>query len=158
LEKSIHFAITPVWSVIQNIRKKIKNKLEDSVPEADLDNTLICAVELAENAVKYAESIPSMQYIQFHLKLENKLIEIEISNGASRSADLNKVTSTIDRINAGTDPQQLYLNRLNELMTDDRPGNSQLGLLRIANETGFELSYKSSRDILTVIARKKIQG
>ncbi len=154
---TIDFAITPFWSVIEQIRNRIRSRLKDTFDRDVIDTASICAVELAENAIKYGESVPDMQYIRFKLAHGADAIEVRVSNGVVKKFDLQIVTSIIDKINNGADPEQLYLDRLAELTADRTIVKSQLGLFRIANETGFGLKYDLDGDTLTITATRKVQ-
>lgn len=156
MENALHFTITPFWAVIEHIRKKILAKLEGAISKEDMDDILICAVELAENAVKYGESVPNKENIQFRLENNDGLVELKVSNGVVKQADMKNAISTIDAINSGRDPSELYFDRLDALHRDPSIRKSQLGLYRIASETKFKLAYDANQNDLTVIARRKI--
>ncbi len=156
MDRAINFTITPVWAIIEHIRKKISSELSAELDQSIVDAATICAVELVENAVKYGESVPNMQYIQFSLNYQHNTIEVRVSNGVVNPEDLKTVTDTIDAINAGSDPDQLYLKRLTALMESQGLSRSQLGIYRIASETGFVLQYEVVDNSITVIATRKV--
>ncbi len=156
MNKTLTYIVKPVWSEIERIREKIQSELTGCVSRANIDFTIICVTELVENAVKYGEAVPNMQYLQFRLDLKDGEIEIGVSNGVAKQDDLSLACSIIDKINEGGDPESLYLERLMVLMERNGPGKSQLGLLRIANETGYKLRYNIDRNVLIVEANRKV--
>lgn len=152
MEKTITLTITPTWAIVEHVRKKINTQLGDFLDSDVIDGAMICASELCENAIKYGEPVPNMQFIQFQLNYSDGKIEIEISNGVVNQVDLDNVCSSIDKTNGTNNPEKLYLERLQELMDMSKPQKSQLGLYRIVCETGFKLQYKLEGNALTISA------
>ena len=147
----ITYTITPAWQVIENIRKKIKERLGETVKEM-VDPTVIVASELCENAIKYGASVPKMERLEFLLHIVKNRIKIQVKNGIASQKDFENVKNFIDSIHASDNPGELYINRLKELMAKPHSGESQLGLFRIIYETGFKLRYSYQDKVLTIIA------
>lgn len=154
-ETNIVYSITPSWQFIEEIRQKIRKNLVSKFPDL-VEAIIICSSELCENAIKYGVSVPKKEKINFNLMVKDDHILVEVSNGVTNAEDVTNVTQTVDLINSGKNPEDLYLSRLHELMENPKPGESKLGLYRIAFETGFQLSVRFKNEVLTLIAKMKI--
>jgi hypothetical protein len=150
--------IQPLWNVVQEIRNEVRRKMENRGAELR-DATQMVASELVENAVKYGLifDYESDMGIEFLFEVNDREIMIEVTNSADSEYDLANVTRHIDAINKAKDPQQLYVQRLTELMDNPGQGGSQLGLYRIAYEGEFSLSYEVADKVITVKAYRKIK-
>ena len=81
---------------------------------------------------------------------------ITLSNYIKNEEDLRSLTTIIDRINEYGKTENLYLNRINEIISQDGIGKSQLGLYRIAYEAEFGISWEKlgSRQIAITIKKQ----
>ncbi len=150
-----NYTINPGWDIVKQIREKV----ELSVSEKNEDlayASKMTASELIENAVKYGCPVDNQEGIAFNLNMNNNQITIKVSNGVRYQTDYQKVIENIDKINDTDNHQELYIQRLSELMENDKPGQSQLGLYRIAFEGEFNLAYEYKDEVLTVTATRNI--
>ncbi len=151
----IRLTIAPTWNFIKDVQKqtekfmKSKNKGRDAI-----EATIMSATELIENALKYGTQKPDGSNIDFTLKATEDSVIITVSNGYHDERDCKNVIDHIDRINASDDPAALYIDRLQELLENPKPGVSQLGLYRIAYEGGFALEYLHEEGSITVSAKR----
>jgi hypothetical protein len=153
----ISVTIKPTWTLIKEIQSQAEKFMKDHGKNQDIiDATIMCVTELIENAVKYGADKPDGSNIDFNLSAFDDTISIVVTNGYHNESDLKNVIENIDRIKASNDPSALYVERLQQLMENPRPGVSQLGLYRIAYEGEFLLDYKCGNGSLTVIAQRKI--
>ena len=81
-------------------------------------------------------------------------INIKITSHLRSSEDSRELVRYIDKINKGLDPKIQYMYRLKEIMEHRVPGDSRLGLLRIAGEGNFGLQCRLSGNSVTVSAEK----
>jgi len=155
-EVTISLSITPTWSILKEVREKTGDLMKKKGAGKDIiESTIMCAVELVENAIKYGASSAGGNTITFDLSTKSDTVVIKVSNGVRDECDAGNVKSHIDRIKVSGDPGRLYTERLQQLMENPRPGESQLGLYRIAYEGEFALDYKYGDGILTVAAERK---
>lgn len=155
-EVTISLCITPTWSILKEIRDKTATFMSRKGAGRDItEATIMCAVELVENAIKYGSSSPGRSNITFDLNADSETVRIRVSNGVKDEKDALNVKTHIDRIRASGNPSALYTERLRQLMIKPRPGESLLGLYRIAYEGEFTLDYSYRDDILKVLAERK---
>lgn len=155
-EVTISLSITPTWSILKEVREKTETFMKKKMAGNDIiESTIMCAVELVENSIKYGSSASGSSNIQFDLGTESDRVRIRVSNGIRDENDVENVRTHIDKIRSSGDPGALYTERLQQLMKNSRPGESQLGLYRIAYEGEFTLDYTYRDRILTVLAERK---
>ena len=154
--KTIHFGyhIDPVWDIIKQIRTKVESELGEYAEELRHASKMT-ASELIENAVKYGDAVAQGEGISFEFTATERQITIMVSNKIVSQEDADDVQRHIDLIHAHN-PEELYLNRLQALMDDPTLEKSQLGLIRIAYEGRFTLSYTCQDGILTITAIRNI--
>ena len=108
--------------------------------------------ELAENVVKYGivegDDVSGTMTIELWpgrtvIRTENKA---QWANGA------HEVISTIKRLSTATSIRELYVQRLQQLLTGEGQVQTRLGLLRVAYEGGFKLSYRHDAPRLEIAA------
>ena len=68
-----------------------------------------------------------------------------------------QIAKFINKIKNSPNLGELYMERLQEIALNPKSGKSQLGLFRIAYETGFTIDYEISGKKLIVKATKKIE-
>jgi len=149
------YQIDPLWDTVNKIRDKVELILREKGEELN-DASKMTASELIENAVKYGCSITKGRGIQFELIANENLIRISVTNRINSMDDYQSVQMHIDAINASNNPQELYIDRLMNLMENPKINKSQLGLYRIAYEGEFYLNYTFQNSILTITAQRKI--
>ncbi len=153
----INIVIKPTWHLVKEVQEKTEKFLTEKKMSTDIiEVAVMCSTELIENAVKYGSEKTDGSSIDFDLRAGEGSIEIIVSNGYHDENDLKNVITHIDKIKASDDPSALYIERLQELLDNPKPGVSQLGLYRIAYEGGFSLDYRHSDMTLTIIAERKI--
>jgi len=153
----ISITIKPTWHLVKEVQIKTeKFMIEKKMNPEIIEVSIMCSTELIENAVKYGADKPDGSSIDFDLRADEDKVEIIVSNGYHDENDLKNVINHIDKIKASDDPAALYIERLQELLDNPKPGVSQLGLYRIAYEGGFNLDYRHSDMSLTIIAERKI--
>jgi len=145
----------PAWHTVRELRKRVDEALVDCSVELRAA-AVITASELAENAIKYGESIESASEIDFSLCADDGEICIECANGCTNVAGVTELVERVREIALSADVSVLYIQRLEQLMTN--PTNSaKLGLYRVAFEGGFGLECSYENDVVRVKARRKIQ-
>ncbi|MEM7183422.1 MAG: diguanylate cyclase, partial [Spirochaetota bacterium] len=150
-KNQINYNLSSSFSIIDSIHRTIKKKIEKIKPEL-IDHAVMVTTELCENAIKYGVDISEREKMQYTCNLANDTIEIKVKNGLLDRSKFEKIKERIDTINAADDVYELYVNRLQELMSGINSDKSQLGLLRIVYEGKFNLDYDYSDNILTLIA------
>lgn len=154
-EVTISLSITPTWSILREVRDKAESFMKQKGAAHDVvESTIMCAVELVENSIKYGSSAAGTATIHFDLGADSDRVRIMVSNGVRDEDDALRVRTNIERIKSSDDPGALYTERLQQLMEDPRPGESQLGLYRIAYEGEFTLDCTYRDGILTVLAER----
>lgn len=154
-EVIISLSITPTWSILKEVRQKTEDLMKKKNADTDtIDSTIMCATELVENAIKYGSSNSGQNNINFDLIVQNT-IRIKVANGIKDEKDAQNVKYHIEKIQNTDDPAKLYTDRLMQLMDNAKPGESQLGLYRIAYEGEFKLDYTYKNNVLTIMAEKK---
>ncbi len=149
--------IRPLWHVVKEVRDKVEAILAHHGEELSYAGKMV-ASELVENAVKYGVAIDpeAAKGIEFEINVSDADVTIAVTNRTASQKDLANARQHIDAIHRSGDPQQLYVQRLTNLMENPGQDGSQLGLYRIAYEGGFDLAYELADDIITIRARRKI--
>lgn len=154
---TFNYTIDLTWSIVKRIRDKVASLVESQGEELAYACKMTSS-ELVENAVKYGCSIDDKKGIAFSFSIKDNEVRITVANGIINKGDFESVKFHISAINASTNPQELYINRLNTLLEKPELNQSQLGLYRIAYEGEFRLEYDydDESNVLTVTATKKI--
>lgn len=153
----ISIIIKPTWNLVKEVQVKAEKFMREKNMSSDIiDAAIMCSTELIENAVKYGAEKPDGSSIDFDLRATENMIEIVVSNGYHTEKDLQNVMEHINKIKSSDDPAALYVERLQELLDNPKPGVSQLGLYRISYEGGFKLDYRHENMTLTIVATRKI--
>ena len=129
------FSARPMWDIVSDIRKQIKSLVaKKSFTQEIIENMETAAMELFENAIKYGVSTQDAIDVILDISCdESNELRISVSNGIESHESI-----------------QGFLEFINK-------GKSQLGLFRIAYETGFTIDYEISGKKLIVKATKKIE-
>lgn len=146
--------MSPKWGNIHLIQDKLEKKLKNH-DKGFVDNLKMVSGELLENSVKYYMKNNIRKSINFTFYHDEEVI-ISIRDQWVLEEDIREITESIDKINNSRDPYGLFLERLQEILDNRVKGESRLGLLRIASEGGFTLSYKFNNGKLSITAQKKI--
>ncbi|MCB1172054.1 MAG: hypothetical protein KDK39_00740 [Leptospiraceae bacterium] len=147
--------VTPEWNVIYRIKNEIKNDpLIQKQGQDFMDATMLTAIELCENALKYSDT-EGQNVIQFALEIKADQLEIQVSNICADVLRLETLTSTIQQIRNG-DPLELYIKRL-EVLKDNPDGFSRMGLFRIGYEAEYRLAASIHESQVMVQATRKLE-
>ncbi len=152
--KSIIFRnkIESEWNSLEWVRNRIERKLENYGKKI-VDSSVMAASELIENAIKYGKPAGREKNIEIVVAVDKAGIKIVVSNPVKSSEEYEEVKRHIKRIEDSGDPGSLFVDRMLTLAND---GNSDrktmLGLIRIANEGGFELKCGFDNLILSIAA------
>jgi hypothetical protein len=149
LEFRQSYTITPVWAMVRQIRQHVTDLVQTPYP-ALAPAAAVAASELFENAVKYGQGV-----VDFNCVIEGGELRIEVANDAANPADLRVLTEHIERIRQG-DPFELYTQRLMMLMENTQGGSAQIGLYRVACESGCRLEHHIDGLRVVVIARRTV--
>jgi hypothetical protein len=150
----LHFQIPSAWDFVRGVRAAVESALGDR--DRDLRHAVgMAASELIENAIKYGTPVQMCPSASFSMGLGGGIATIEVTNGVGDPARAAMVREIIDRIMASSDREQLYLQRLEELMRD-RGSRSRLGLYRIGYEAGFDLRCRFEQSVLTITATRRL--
>ncbi len=153
----INITIVPTWSLVKDVQVKTEKFMKNKDLGQDvIDATIMCATELIENAVKYGSEKPDGSNINFDLQATSDNITIQVENGYHDLKDLENVIEHIEKIQNSDDPSVLYIERLQELLDNPKPGVSQLGLYRIAYEGEFNIDYNHENNVLSITASRNI--
>ena len=156
-EISISMSIKPTWNMVREIQEKATEFMQSKGKDRDsTDAMVMCVTELIENAVKYGMETPEGGDIEVEFLIHDDTVFIKVVNGIRKDSDLENFKRHLEKIKNTKDTAQLYTDRLMELMENPKPGESELGLYRIAYEGEFKLDYKYENKVLTVFAEKGI--
>lgn len=147
--------MAPKWSNIHKVQDKLEKKLKN-YDKGFIDSAKMVVGELLENSVKYYMEHGIKSAIILKIKVEDQ-ITISILNQKIFDEDIYPISQAIIRINKSDNPYNLFIDRLQEILDNRRIGESRLGLLRIASEGGFALSYQTNNnDKISIFATKMI--
>ena len=151
----LDWTIKPEYKAISVIKERFSNNLvAEGIPFSyDIEMGF---TELMENSIKYSQETPDHNSINIKITLDNHFLMITLSNYIKNEEDLRSLTTIIDRINEYGKTENLYLNRINEIISQDGIGKSQLGLYRIAYEAEFCIRWEKlgSRQIAITIKKQ----
>lgn len=158
MQETIQFSTKPIWDTVIQIRKQIKSNLESKGYEPEIvEASEIVSMELLENAVKYGTCTEECSSVDLTIDIneKEKEIKIKVCNGIVSKESVSFLLHLIDTLKASDNIELLYMNRLEEIMSNPKSGKSQLGLYRIAYETNYRLDYNVSEKKLEMIAVRR---
>ena len=151
MEQKLRRSLTPVWSQVRQIRHDISNLLR-SCPRELRNATALTASELLENAIKYGQSEPS---IEFFLQMAPDCLRVEVTSGTSDLTAVARLRQRIHELSRAEDRRAHCIRRLEESARPPvRPGDR--GLYRIGSEGGFDLECSVADKVVTVVATRRI--
>jgi hypothetical protein len=150
----IQIEITPVWSLIPEVKEKIRN-IMSGMNSNKIDFTMIVVSELLENAIKYGEMNTRIANISIIFELDQQMVLMSIKNGIGEYQNLDSFLNTMSKIKTTVNKKSLYLERLQEIMRDPSLPGSKLGLYRIVSESEFDLDFHIDEYGLEMLATKK---
>ena len=136
----LNWKIKPEYKAISEVKALFSDKLvAEGIPFSyDIEMGF---TELMENSIKYSQETPDYNDINVKITLDNRILDITLSNYVKTEDDLRSLSTIINRINEYGKSENLYLDRINEIISQDGIGKSQLGLYRIAYEAEFDITY-----------------
>lgn len=151
---SLEMPLRTMWSEVSEVRDRVQALFAD-LPEEVRDATVVTASELVENAIKYGESVPEAPQATVAVERREDTVRVTVRNGIASEEVARELCDHIGRLAAAPDKMQLYIARLQELMTSGG-GSTRLGLYRIGCEAGFDLACDYSNRVVTVIAIRRV--
>lgn len=149
---SLNYRIEPAWEVLETIRNHIESRLP-GFRKRMVDACIMAVSELLENAIKYGHSKQEKTGVELRFRIEKGNVNIAVSNPVKSEADYLELDRHIEQIRQAADLQNLFVARMQSFIEDEsRETKSRLGLIRIANEGGFELDCRLEDGVLTVTA------
>jgi hypothetical protein len=143
------------WSWVESVREIVKRELVEYDEELR-EAAVMVASELAENAVKHGEPTGQSQSGNIRLEVEGDRLRISSTNGARNEESVRCLGQQLERIAAAEDPMDLYLERLQELLSHPDQIGTRVGIYRIACEGKFKLSHSYQQGVLTIIAERAL--
>jgi hypothetical protein len=147
MSRVLELALVPDWSSVQAAWDPCLAHLTAQGLERDDAHLLtMAAQELLENAVKYGGpgQPPRMA---LSLEVSAAGVTIEVKAPAGEEGHLERLDETIQWIRGYQDPFEAYLERLKQVSAGPfRPGESGLGLTRVAYEAGCVLDFYVDAD------------
>jgi hypothetical protein len=145
-----------MWQRIRDVRRQVGDACAH-LPKEIRDASVMVTGELVENAVKYGACVPELADVVVRFRVDERRVEIVVSNGVATQAALEEVAARIDEIRASESPESIYVARLQELLRS--PGaRGGLGLYRIGFEGEFALTFDIVGQVLTVRATRELPG
>src|SRR5262245_9808362 len=141
------------WEWVDTVRQSVETGLSDQ-DEVLRYAALLAASELAENIVKYGEPCTSA-CAGIEVDVGEELLRVRSVNCVGDEADARAVIAIVEDIAAAADPEERYMQQMEDVMREDRPG-SRLGFYRMAAECGLRLSHQFVDGCLTITAERTI--
>jgi len=111
--------------------------------------------ELGENLLKYGERNGMPHAGTIGVEVEDKLVRVRATNRVISLDDARHVAELVAELErAGVSVEALYSARLRDLFAKPDEPRTRLGLLRMAFEGGFRLSYCFEAPELQIIAER----
>ncbi|MCB1318858.1 MAG: hypothetical protein KDK34_01320 [Leptospiraceae bacterium] len=152
---SFSLEIDPEWNVIKKIKQSINSDPEVQGYGNDFrEATLLTAIELVENALKYSDSNGQELPVKFSFELKDGVCRIQVNNQVRNAKHRAALKDVLEKIKS-EDPFKLYVKRL-EALRDQPDGYSRMGLIRIIYEGEFDLNAEFDEETVTLIATRKI--
>ena len=124
--------------------------------EACREAVALAVTELGENLLKYGAPSDPVHAGTIAVAVEGNCIRVRAVGGVLSPDDARSVAGIVGKL-AAREPGAgaLYRNRLHELFENPSLAKAQLGLIRVAFEGGFRLSYSFSPPELEIIAERQ---
>jgi len=132
--------LVPKDSAVDDARRFAELAVSYCSPECQ-EAVSLAVCELGENVVKYGARGADAHAGTIGVGIDGDTIRIRATNRVGAPDDARRVADLISQISRkGADVRDLYRDRLKELFTNPELPRTQLGLLRMAFEGGFQLS------------------
>jgi hypothetical protein len=157
---SIDLPVRSEWSNVDLLRTSVQNCFTAIFSDIEGCHSLAMVTgELIENAIKYGDwSGPDEQ--RFHLRVwgEGRSAHVSVENPVQQGGgNAAEVMKTLGWMRGFPSPCDAYRAKLLEIAAADRdPGDSKLGLVRIAYEGNCQLTAELVRGVLRVQAELTI--
>jgi hypothetical protein len=157
---SIDLPVRSEWSNVDLLRTSVQNCFTAIFSDIEGCHSLAMVTgELIENAIKYGDwSGPDEQ--RFHLRVwgEGRSAHVSVENPVQQSdGNAAEVMKTLGWMRGFASPCDAYRAKLLEVAAAARaPGDSKLGLVRIAYEGNCQLTAELVRGVLRVQAELTI--
>lgn len=148
--------VKPNWNNIHIIQEQL-GKMLKNYELGYIDSVKMVTGEFLENSVKYYMNKGICKKIEFYFSNDDGVL-ISIKNQDIEVEDLSPLVELIDKINSNPNPNDLYIDRLKEILDNRVKGESKLGLLRVVSDGGYSLSYNLNNDKLNISAVKNAVG
>jgi hypothetical protein len=123
--------------------------------EACREAVALAVTELGENLLKYAAPTDPAHAGTIGVGIEGDKIRIRAVGGVNSPDDARKVAGIVGKITTSDGgASALYRDRLRELFENPALPSAQLGLLRLAFEGNFRLSYSFAPPELEIVAER----
>lgn len=155
-EKYYHIEISPLWSLIYDAKEKVSSMMSE-LSKGEVDFATMVISELMENAIKYGIANMALPHVSVEFTLTDNKITIVVKNGIKNEEHIKDFRRIMDRILTSNSKEELYIQRMQEIMEHPELGGSQLGLYRIASEAHYEMSYTVQNNILEIRAIKTVE-
>ncbi|MBP7553070.1 MAG: ATP-binding protein [Spirochaetes bacterium] len=153
--RTLEYLIRPTPKSIDFVKHSIKERL--NVMDVNLLHQIEMVVsELLENSVKYCPPENNNQDIKLQFINDNKTVKIIVTNNIKSTDDKKNIEETIGKIQNSPESNNLYLERIREILYQKEHGKSQMGLYRIVYEGEFEITYSIDDDKLSITAVKNL--
>ncbi len=152
---SFTLKIEPEWNIIKKIKEFINSEPRIISQGEDFrEATLLTAIELVENGLKYSDGEPP-QSVTFSFEIQDGVVQIEVHNSTTDQAHRAALAETLNKLK-DSNPFDLYVERL-ERIRDNPDGHSRMGLVRIAYEGEYELTCEAGgEDVVRIVARRPL--
>ena len=152
---SIDLPVRSEWANVDLLRVSIRNCVAAMFSDGDGCHSLaMVSGELIENAIKYGDWTGADH--RFHLRVwgHGRSAHVAVENPVPRDGEhAEEVLRTLGWMRRFASPVDAYRAKLLEIAASGRdPGNSKLGLVRIAYEGNCTLTAELARGMLRVQA------
>ena len=152
---SIDLPVRSEWANVDLLRTSVQNCVSAIFSDIEGCRSLAMVTgELLENAIKYGDWTRTDEP-RFHLLVwgEGRSAHVSVENPVNGSHNAEEVLETLGWMRRFASPSDAYRAKLLEVAAADRqPGNSKLGLVRIAYEGNCTLTAEISRGMLRIQA------
>ena len=152
---SIDLPVRSDWANVDLLRMSVQNCVTAIFSDIEGCRALAMVTgELIENAIKYGDWSRTEDH-RFHLRVwgEGRSAHVSVENPVNGGAHAEEVLETLGWMRRYASPGDAYRAKLLEVAAAGRePGNSKLGLVRIAYEGNCTLTAEIARGMLRVQA------
>ena len=145
------------WEALDDVRRYLEFDRR-FCHTACREAAIMASWELAENVVKYGLVEGGHVTGTITISLWPGRTLIRTQNKAHWAGGAEEVITTITRVSTATSVRELYIQRMQQLLTDEGQAHTRLGLLRVAYEGGFQLSYRHDAPLLEIAAERHCLG